>query len=139
VNLHGLITWQGQMEVGKFILEYADIIIGNQQEQMAFASVRRLFQRVDSTAQLYVTTKGEHGAEAIETGGRSYHTNATEPKQLVSTVGAGDAFIAGFLLGLSTGLTIEESLSRGINCASAILEELGARPPVTRSLSHLFE
>jgi sugar/nucleoside kinase (ribokinase family) len=139
INLHGLTSWQGEFSVGTFILDNADIIIGNQKEQLAYASIRRLHQRVDSVSQLFVTTKGELGAEAIQTGGRSWHVNAIIPAQLISSVGAGDAFIAGFLLGLSTGLETEESLRRGINCAAAILEELGARPPVTRSLNHLFE
>jgi sugar/nucleoside kinase (ribokinase family) len=138
VNLHGVLSWQGQFTVASSIAEHADIIIGNQNEQMAFAQIRRMYQRSAQTPQMFVTTKGENGAEAIKTGDRSWHVNAITPAQLVSTVGAGDAFIAGFLLGLSTGLDIAESLNRGVRCAAAILEELGARPPVSRSLNHLF-
>jgi sugar/nucleoside kinase (ribokinase family) len=139
VNLHGILSWKGLFTVATVIAEHADIIIGNQSEQMAFAQIRRMYQRTADTAQLFVSTKGENGAEAIKTGDRSWHVNAISPAQLVSTVGAGDAFIAGFLMGLSTGLDIAESLNRGVHCAAAILEELGARPPVARSLNHLFQ
>jgi sugar/nucleoside kinase (ribokinase family) len=48
------------------------------------------------------------------------------PTQIVSTVGAGDAFAAGLLLALHEGAPIETALKYGVCVAASCLQGAGA-------------
>ncbi|MES2217375.1 MAG: PfkB family carbohydrate kinase [Pseudomonadota bacterium] len=124
INLQGITQWKGFTDVVQHIISKANIIIGNQDEQAAFAQVVNLQQ----SSQRVITTKGAAGAEISQAGCMLHHVPAIAPKMFVSSVGSGDAFIAGFLLGQSRGLSLKESMHQGTQTASIILEEEGARP-----------
>jgi sugar/nucleoside kinase (ribokinase family) len=122
INLQGMTEWLS--DTAKFIISQADIIIGNEREQTAFT------QTVSSShpaSQLIVTTKGALGAE-IQQGNDKYHTPAKKPKVFINSIGAGDAFIAGLLFGLSSRLSITASIQCALETAAAILAVSGARP-----------
>lgn len=135
VNLQGITSWDKHADITEMIASQADIVIGNQEEQAAFQSIAHSFQR--SEGQIVITTKGENGVEAVQ-GDEKFEVAAKAPKNFVSSVGAGDGFIAGFLLAQSKGKGIEESMKYGVQVATAILEEQGARPPANKSLVPLF-
>ena len=68
---------------------------------------------------------GADGAVAVSKEG--IYRAAVPRIDAVNTVGCGDSMIAGFALGLSEGLTVEETLRRAsaISAASAMREETG--------------
>ncbi len=124
VNLHNNRAWPDFPDVARYIAGNADIVIGNADEFASFSEVMAL---PHSPEQAVVTTHGTDGVTAFH-GGASFSVPAHRPERFVSSVGAGDAFMAGFLFGLSNGADIEKSLRCGIRAAVAVLKETGARP-----------
>ena len=47
--------------------------------------------------------------------------------KIVDLTGAGDLFAAGFLHGLVNNLSIKESLEKGTEMSSKVIQEIGAR------------
>jgi fructokinase len=76
-------------------------------------------------------TRGERGADLFERSGTRFHADA-EPVEVTNTVGAGDAFTAGLIQGLATGLQGREALRLGQRRAASILAQRGGLPPPTR-------
>ena len=130
VNLQHIPSWKNYTRQAQAIIELADIIIGNDNEQNLF---RQVMDAPGLPQQMIVTTMAERGAE-LRMGAKRFSV-AAYPCRIANGIGAGDAFAAGFLLGLSKGWDANESLNAGARAASAILEEISARP--TKSLSHL--
>jgi len=112
----------------------ADIITGNEDEMAAF---ERMIALPHSEGQLIVTTKGKQGAEA-QLDSEYVNVMAQKPKAFKNSVGAGDQFLAGLLRGLSLNFTLQESMELGVRSATAILEEVGARPNPTHSWASLI-
>ena len=133
INIQGAVTCKQNPEVAQFMADNADIIMGNEAEHEAFSHFAQIPK---SPQQIIVITKGENGAEA-RVGSNTYSVAAQCPAKLISSVGAGDAFTAGFLLALSRGLNINNSLECATRVATEILGVLGGRP--TSSLVHLME
>jgi len=136
INLQGIKQWDSFNEIVRHIISYASIIIGNKDEQTAFNETVHSLQPSQQISQISITTKGADGAEIYQPGQLPYSVPAIVPKMFVSSAGAGDAFIAGFLLSRSKGMGIKKSMHHAVLTATAILEETGARP--THSLSYLF-
>ena len=106
-----------------------DITFANEQEIMSLMNVKRLEDAVDflkKIKKLVVITRGEKGALAIK------DNNVTEclskkNLKIVDLTGAGDLFASGFLDGYIKGKTIKESLERGTDMSSKIIQVIGAR------------
>ena len=47
---------------------------------------------------------------------------------MVDTTGAGDLFAAGFLVGYTRGMSLEQSLRLGAIAAAEVIQHFGARP-----------
>jgi sugar/nucleoside kinase (ribokinase family) len=73
-----------------------------------------------------VITRGEKGSIAIE---NNTVTECESKKNLkiVDLTGAGDLFAAGYLHGYINGLTILDSLRKGTEMSSKIIQTVGAR------------
>lgn len=71
-------------------------------------------------------TLGRRGALAV-TGGEALHVPAFEQAEIRDTTGAGDAFHAGFIFGLLTGLEVRETLIVANAVATMSCRALGAR------------
>ena len=50
-----------------------------------------------------------------------------QKSQVVDLTGAGDLFAGGFLHGYINGMTIEESLKKGTEMSSKVIQIIGAR------------
>ena len=73
-----------------------------------------------------VITRSDKGSIAINQGEVIECKSQTNLK-IVDLTGAGDLFAAGFLHGHINKLSIKESLSKGTEMASKIIQQIGAR------------
>jgi 1-phosphofructokinase family hexose kinase len=64
---------------------------------------------------------------------------ANAPKcAVVSTIGAGDSLLAGFIHGSENGQSIEDTLRLAVACGSAACLTEGTRPPVKETIDEIF-
>jgi fructoselysine 6-kinase len=69
-------------------------------------------------ARLAVATRGAHGAMASN--GIDAQVQEALPTSVVDTLGAGDGFIAGFLVAHLAGNTLASAMARGARCAQRV-------------------
>ncbi len=106
-----------------------DVTFANEQEITSLLNAKD-FEEVISFSQqlgkLIVITRGEKGSIAIE---NNTVTECESKKNLkiVDLTGAGDLFAAGYLHGYINGLTILDSLRKGTEMSSKIIQTVGAR------------
>ena len=75
---------------------------------------------------IIVVTRGEKGALAIK-GNEIVECKAKKNLEVIDLTGAGDLFASGFLHGLINKKTIKESLEKGTEMSSKIIQIIGAR------------
>ena len=75
---------------------------------------------------LIVLTRGENGAIAIK-GEDVVECGVQKNLEIVDLTGAGDLFAAGFLHGHVNGLSQKESLEKGTEMSSKVIQQIGAR------------
>jgi len=106
-----------------------DIIFANEQEIISLTGAKN-FEEVISFSKnlnkLIVITKGENGAIAIH-GNEVAECKAMKNLKVIDLTGAGDLFAAGFLHGVVNKLSLEESLQKGTEMSSKIIQQIGAR------------
>ncbi len=115
-----------------------DFIIGNIGELFTLFDVHDMalaFARAHETGKNFIITNGSDGAYILR-GGQVIHVpGVTLPAhRIVNTVGAGDQFAAGFVAGVATGLDWEEACRQGIDAATAIIQDTGARPRMNKAV-----
>ena len=106
-----------------------DITFANEQEIVSLINAKNFEEVISFGKQLkkmIIITRGEKGSiainkdEVIECEGR-------KNLNIVDLTGAGDLFAAGFLHGYINSLTIDESLDKGTEMSSKIIQQMGAR------------
>ena len=106
-----------------------DITFANEQEIMSLIEAKD-FKEVITFAKklnkLMIVTRGEKGAIAIK-GEDVHECDAKKKLKIVDLTGAGDLFAAGFLHGYINKLSIKESLEKGTEMSSKIIQKFGAR------------
>ena len=75
---------------------------------------------------LLVITRGEKGSLAIQKN-EVIECDSNKNLKIVDLTGAGDLFAAGFLHGYINNLSINESLEKGTEMSSKIIQKIGAR------------
>ena len=106
-----------------------DITFANEQEIMSLIDAKDFNEVIDfakSLGKLLVITRGEKGAVAIN----STEVNECGIKQglnIVDLTGAGDLFEAGFLHGFVNKMSLIESLEKGTDMSSNVIQQIGAR------------
>ena len=106
-----------------------DITFANEQEIMSLIETRDFNEVVNFSKQLnklVVVTRGEKGAVAIQ-GEKVIESGIQQNLKILDLTGAGDLFAAGFLHGYLNKLSIEESLEKGTNMSSKVIQQIGAR------------
>ncbi len=78
------------------------------------------------TIDILIITEGEHGSK-IYTNGDVFSVPAFAPKEIKDPTGAGDAYRAGLLSGITKGLSMELSAQVGALCATYALEHVGTQ------------
>ena len=71
-------------------------------------------------------TRGEKGAVAVQ-GREVFEHGIKKDLNIVDLTGAGDLFAAGFLNGYINNLSIKESLIKGTEMSSKVIQQIGAR------------
>ena len=106
-----------------------DITFANEQEITSLIDAKN-FEDVVSFSKglkkLIVLTRGEKGAIAIK-GDEVVECGIKKNLKIVDLTGAGDLFAAGYLHGYVNNLSIKESLEKGTDMSSKIIQKIGAR------------
>ena len=106
-----------------------DITFANEQEIMSLIETKNFNEVINFSKQLnklVVVTRGEKGAVAIQ-GEKVIESGIQQNLKILDLTGAGDLFAAGFLHGYVNKLSIEESLEKGTNMSSKVIQQIGAR------------
>jgi len=114
-----------------FIRDNVDILLANENEACALLEtqdVNDAAARVNELVPLAAITRSEHGAIICARGESRLPVPAVPPTKLVDTTGAGDAYAAGFLYGLSQDFDPARASAVGAVAAAEIISHYGARP-----------
>ena len=106
-----------------------DITFANEQEISSLIEAKSFNEVINFAKQLkklVVITRGEKGAVAIH-GEEIIETGIQKNLKVLDLTGAGDLFAAGFLHGYINKLSIEESLKKGTEMSSKVIQQIGAR------------
>jgi fructokinase len=106
-----------------------DITFANEQEIMSLINAKNFDEVISFSKNLnkeIVITKGEKGAIAIK-GDEVVEHPAKKNLKITDLTGAGDLFAAGYLHGVLNKKSIIESLSKGTELSSKIIQKIGAR------------
>ena len=106
-----------------------DITFANEQEIMSLINAKDFKDVVDfgkNLKKLIVITRGEKGAMSIN-GEEIIENGIEENLNIKDLTGAGDLFAAGFLHGNLKNLNTSESLNKGREMSSKIIQQIGAR------------
>ena len=106
-----------------------DITFANEQEITSLIDAKNFDEVINFSKQLgklIVLTRGKNGAIAIK-GNDVVECGVQKNLKIVDLTGAGDLFAAGFLHGHVNNLSIKESLEKGTEMSSKIIQQIGAR------------
>ena len=106
-----------------------DITFANEQEITSLIEAKDFNEVINFSKQLkklVVVTRGEKGAAAIQ-GEEVIETDIQQNLKILDLTGAGDLFAAGFLHGHVNKLSIKESLKKGTEMSSKVIQQIGAR------------
>jgi len=118
-------SWRSPQEAGlavRLALPFVDVLIGNDLEMKIVAAADSLEAALDRLRSMrvpmLVSKLGEQGTRVYQGDSQIYCAPYRVP--VVSTIGAGDGFASGFLIGLLRGKPVMECLQYG-NAAAAIV------------------
>jgi len=106
-----------------------DITFANEQEILSLIDAKNFDEVISFGKQLgklLVITRGERGSIAIQKN-EVVECDSKKNLKIVDLTGAGDLFAAGFLHGYVNKLSIKESLEKGTEMSSKIIQKIGAR------------
>ena len=106
-----------------------DITFANEQEITSLINAKNFDEVINFSKQLgklIVLTRGENGAIAIKKN-EVVECGIQKNIKIVDLTGAGDLFAAGFLHGHVNNLSIKESLQKGTEMSSKVIQQIGAR------------
>ena len=106
-----------------------DITFANEQEILSLIDAKNFNEVIafgKQLGKLLVITRGEKGSIAIQKN-EVVECRSQKNLKIVDLTGAGDLFAAGFLHGHINNLSIKESLEKGTEMSSEIIQKIGAR------------
>ena len=106
-----------------------DITFANEQEIMSLINTKN-FEDVITFGKhlnkLLIITRGEKGSVAIKND-EVIECKSNKNLKIIDLTGAGDLFAAGYLHGFINGFSTKESLEKGTEMSSKIIQKVGAR------------
>jgi len=106
-----------------------DIAFANEQEIMSLIDSKKFDEVISfckKLGKIIVITRGEKGSIAIQKN-EVIECDSKKNLKIIDLTGAGDLFAAGFLHGNINKLSIKESLEKGTEMSSKIIQKIGAR------------
>ena len=106
-----------------------DITFANEQEILSLINAKSFDEVITfgkKLGKLLVITRGGKGSIAINKN-EVIECSSQKNLKIVDLTGAGDLFAAGFIHGYVNNLSIKESLQKGSEMASKIIQKIGAR------------
>ena len=106
-----------------------DIIFTNEQEILSLINSKSFEDAISFSKNLnknIIITRGNKGAVAIKKD-QIAECPAEKNLKITDLTGAGDLFAAGYLHGLINKMSVEESLYKGTELSSKIIQKIGAR------------
>ena len=106
-----------------------DITFANEQEITSLIDAKKFEDIVlfgQELGKTIIVTRGEKGSIAI-TKDEIIECKSKKNLKIIDLTGAGDLFAAGYLHGYINNLTIRESLEKGTEMSSKIIQRIGAR------------
>ena len=106
-----------------------DIIFANEQEILSLINSQSFDDAITFSKNLnknIVITRGEKGAVAINQG-EVVECAAKKNLKVTDLTGAGDLFAAGYLHGVINNMSTQDSLNKGTELSSKIIQKIGAR------------
>ncbi len=106
-----------------------DITFANEKEIISLINATNFDEAISfskNLKKLIIITRGEKGAIAIN-GNEVFECKAKSNLNIVDLTGAGDLFAAGFMHGHINNLSVINSLEKGTEMASRIIQQIGAR------------
>ena len=106
-----------------------DIVFANEQEVLSLLNTKSFDEVVYFCKNLdkeIVITRGSKGAISIK-GEKVWEQTAEKNLTITDLTGAGDLFAAGYLHGVSNKMSIADSLQKGTELSSIIIQKVGAR------------
>jgi sugar/nucleoside kinase (ribokinase family) len=117
-------------EFRDLVEQHIDILFANEDEICSLYQVDNFddaLQQVRGHCKIAALTRSEKGSVIIS--GDDVHViDAAPVKKLVDTTGAGDAYAAGFLYGLTQGKSLDECGRLGGIASAEVISHFGARP-----------
>ena len=106
-----------------------DITFANVQEIESLIDAKNFDEIIafgKQLGKLLIITRGEKGSIAINKS-EVIECNSRKDLNIIDLTGAGDLFAAGFLHGYCNNLSIKDSLEKGTEMSSKIIQKIGAR------------
>ena len=106
-----------------------DITFANEQEILSLIDAKNFNEVIlfgKQLGKLLVITRGEKGSIGIQKN-EVVECKSKKNLKIVDLTGAGDLFAAGFLHGHINNLSVKESLEKGTEMSSKIIQKIGAR------------
>ncbi|WP_435090251.1 adenosine kinase [Candidatus Pelagibacter bacterium nBUS_30] len=113
----------------KLVENKLDIVFANEQEILSLINSTSFDEAISFSKNLkknIIITRGEKGAISIK-GNEIFECPAEKNLKITDLTGAGDLFAAGYLHGVINKISIQESLIKGTELSSKIIQKVGAR------------
>ena len=111
------------------VINKLDITFANEQEILSLIDAKNFDEVISFAKQLrklIVITRSDKGSIAIQNND-IFECDSQKNLKIVDLTGAGDLFASGFLHGYINNLTVNESLQKGSEMASKIIQKIGSR------------
>ena len=111
------------------LINKLDITFANEQEILSLIDAKNFDEVISFAKQLrklIIITRSDKGSIAIQNND-IFECDSQKNLKIVDLTGAGDLFASGFLHGYINNLTVNESLEKGTEMSSKIIQKIGAR------------
>lgn len=106
-----------------------DIVVADEDEVNALLETKTFedtARKIADYENLFAMTRSEKGSVIMHKGETVFQP-ATPVETIVDTTGAGDAYTAGFLFGLTSDQSLQECAKLGTFCATKVIQQVGGR------------